>query len=319
MDNKAVETVVGIDVGKLSLAVAVGREGEEWEVANNEDGLAELVETLKSIAPQLIVMEATGGLQQLAALSLSVAGFPVAVINPQQGHYFAKMTGRKVKTDKLDAKGLAHFGEVLKPEIRPIADEKQQYLQDLLSRRRQIIKMKTAEKNRYQRANPLVRSRIKKHITWLDEEQAEIEKELSQHIKNNDAWRHVAAIVRSVPGIGLISTLALVAGFPELGQLNRKEVAALLGVAPFNRDSGTQSKKRFTSGGRGSIRSILHLATLRATVCNPVIRSFYLRLLEAGKPTKVALTACMRKLIVIINAMVKHNTFWQQPNEPISA
>jgi len=318
MKNKIEEIVVGIDVGKLSLQVAVGQNGEEWEIENNDEGIAQLVERLTSLSPSLIVLEATGGLERLAAFNLSVAGLPVAVINPQQSHYFVKMSGRKAKTDKLDARGLAHFGAVLKPEVRPLADEKQQYLQDLLTRRRQLVKMKTAEKNRYQSASPLVRSRIKKHISWLEDELAEIEKELSQHIKDNDTWRHVAAIVRSVPGIGLISTLALVGGLPELGQLNHKEIAALLGVAPFNRDSGTQSKKRFTSGGRGTIRAILHMATLRATVCNPVIRSFYLRLLEVGKPTKVVLTACMRKLIVILNAMVKHDTFWQQPTKPLS-
>jgi transposase len=302
---------VGIDVAKAHLDVAEGSTGALWRVANDEVGIAEALRRLEVLAPALVVLEATGGYEAPVAAALGAAGLPVAVVNPRQVRDFAKSTGKLAKTDALDARVLALFGERMRPAARPLPDAQAQELSGLLTRRRQVVGMLTAEKNRLHIAPTAVRKDIHNHISWLERSLSKLNEELGDALRRSPLWREEEDLLRSAPGVGPVLTLTLVAEVPELGTLDRRQIAALVGVAPFNRDSGTLRGKRTVWGGRATVRAALYMATLVATRFNPVIRAFYQRLLAAGKPKKVALTACMRKLLTILNAMIKHRTPWQ--------
>ena len=301
---------VGIDVSKAHLDVAVRPDEIEWRSPNTDTGAREAANKLKDLDPDLVVLEATGGMEIPAASALAVLGVPIAVVNPRQVRDFAKSTGRLAKTDALDARVLAHFAEAVRPEPRPLPDEQARQLSALLSRRRQISEMLTAERNRLQSADSTVRRRLKVHIRWLERELSDIDDDLNRAIKESPVWRVKDDILKSVPGIGPVVSFTLLSELPELGRINRKEIAALAGVAPLNRDSGTLVGRRTVWGGRARVRAALYMAALVASRYNPVIRDFYLRLCAAGKPKKVALTACMRKLLLILNSMVKNKTRW---------
>ncbi len=310
--------VVGIDVSQSQLDIAA-RPGEQpWRVANSEDGIAQLVEALASLRPALIVMEATGGMQIPVVAALGAAGLPVAVVNPRQVRDFARATGRLAKTDALDAAVLAHFAETIRPTPRPLPDETAQQLSALVTRRRQLVEMRTAESNRLHSALRSMRPSIVQHIAWLDQELETIEQALQDTIHNSPLWRAKEDLLRSVPGVGPAVARTLIADLPELGQLNRQQIAALVGVAPLNRDSGRLRGRRTIWGGRANVRAALYMAALVASRYNPAIKTFYDRLLAAGKVPKVALTACMRKLLVILNAILKHGTQWDPSRIPAS-
>lgn len=307
------ERMVGVDVSKEKLDVAVRPDGERWQTANSEEAFPELVARLEALEPALIVIEATGGLERAVVAAMVAADLPVAMINPRQAREFARATGRLAKTDTIDADDLAFFGEAIGPEVRPLPDAAVQTLSALTARRRQLVEMLTAERNRLRTALPPARPSLREHIRWLEREKDKVESEIQGHIDQNLTLRRKFTLLCSVKGVGPATSFALLSDLPELGRVNRKEIAALAGVAPFNRDSGTWRGKRTTWGGRASVRSALYMAALVASKYNPVIKAFYERLLKAGKPKKVALTACMRKLLVILNAMLKNGTFWD-PN-----
>jgi len=302
---------VGIDVSKRTLEVAVRPTDEQWTVCNNDADIASLVVRLRELQPVLVVLEATGGYEVPATLALLVAGLPLAVINPRHARDFAKATGTLAKTDKIDARVLAHFAQAVRPTPRPVPDEEQRNLADLLARRRQVIEMLTAEKNRLKLAPKPLREYISAHVDWLQRHLNELDEELGKRIRQSPVWREQDEILQSTPGVGRVLSFTLLAELPELGTLNRKQIAALVGVAPLNRDSGKIRGKRSVWGGRAQVRSALYMATLSATRYNPVIRDFYQRLCKAGKLRKVALTACMHKLLIILNAMLKNRTAWR--------
>jgi transposase len=304
---ETMQYVVGIDVSKARLDWAVHDQAEGGEVANDEAGCRTLLRRLTVLKPRLIVVEASGGLETLIVGSLAAAGLPVAVVNPRQVRDFAKASGRLAKTDTLDAKVLAHFGEAIKPPVRALKDEDTQALTALMVRRRQLVDMLTAEKNRLASAHPRLRKDVQVHIRWLEKRLGGVNQDLSGALKASPVWCEKAEILTSAKGVGPVLTVTILAGLPELGTLNRQEIAALVGTCPFNRDSGTMRGKRTIFGGRAEVRSVLHMATLTATRCNPVIKVFYDRLIKAGKKHKVALTACMRKFITILNAMLKQH------------
>lgn len=309
---------VGLDVAKTQLDIAVRPTGQQWSAANNEAGIADVVTRLRSLAPALIVLEATGGLQWPVVAALATAGLPVAVVNPRQVREFARATGKLAKTDRLDARALAHFGEAVRPEPRAVPNPQAQTLQALLARRRQVVIMLTAEKNRLSSALPPIRPRLETHITWLEQELAALDDDLGQMLRHSPLWREREDLLRGVPGVGPVLTFTLLAELPELGTLDRRQIAALVGIAPLNRDSGSLRGKRSVWGGRATVRTVLYMATLVATRFNPVIQLFYQRLCASGKPKKVALTACMRKLLTILNAILKHRTPWQADHALIS-
>jgi transposase len=301
---------IGIDVSKTQLEVAARPSGESWQSANNEAGISHLVERLRALRPQLIVLEASGGWEVLAASSLAEADLPVAVVNPRQVRDFARAIGQLAKTDALDAQVLARFAEVVHPPLRPLPTAEQQTLAALLARRRQVQGMLLAERQRLGTTRVPVRGRVQAHIRWLEQELADLDDELGRTLRQSPVWCEREALLRSVPGIGPTVALTLVAELPELGQLDRKRIATLVGLAPLNCDSGTLRGKRVVWGGRGRVRRALYMAALVATRYNPLIRRFYLRLLAAGKPKMVALTACMHKLLLILNAILRHSTPW---------
>jgi transposase len=303
---------IGIDVSKNSLDVAVMPTNQEMSVANDELGCRELIAVLKSLKPQLIVLEATGGLENLAVGMLAAEGFPVAVINPRQVRDFAKATGKLAKTDRIDAKIIARFGDAVKPEIRPFKDEESQVLTALITRRRQIVDMLTAEKNRLGISHKSVHKDIRETIAWLEKRLAEIDNDLGKMMRQNKAWKGKNDILTSCKGVGTVVSATLLCSLPELGTLNRREISALVGVCPFNRDSGKMRGKRTVFGGRATVRAMLYMATLSAKKFNPAIKCFYDRLIKAGKLPKVAITACMRKLLTILNAMLKNKEKWDQ-------
>jgi len=299
---------VGIDVSKANLDVAVVPENDTWSTANEESSVDELVKRLKALRPRLIVLEATGGLEIPVVAALAAAKLPTVAVNPRQVRDFAKATGTLAKTDAIDALVIARFAEAIRPQVRPIKDQDAQHLSALVARRRQLVDMLTAEKNRLSSASKPVQKNIKEHIAWLEQQLTNINKELKKAVKGSPVWRHKEALLKSSPGVGDVLAISLLAGLPELGTLNRKEVAALVGVAPFNRDSGKFRGKRAIWGGRKDVRDVLYMATLSAVRFNPVIKKFYDRLTDAGKAHKIAMTACMRKLLIILNAMVKSDT-----------
>jgi transposase len=304
-------TWVGIDVAKAHLDVAVQPSGEAWRVANAEPAFAELTARLQAVAPRLIVLEGTGGLELPVAAALGAAGLPVAVVNPRQVRDFARATGRLAKTDALDARVLALFADRVRPAPRPLPDATTQALAALVTRRRQLVEMRTAEQLRLAAAPAGVRDGIAAHLRWLDEQIAALDRDLDRTIRGSPAWRATDDLLRSTKGVGPILAATLLAELPELGRLSAKQVAALVGVAPLNRDSGRQRGARTCWGGRAPIRAALYMGALAATRSNPAIRTFYRRLLAMGKPKKVALTACMRKLLVILNAMVRDQAHWR--------
>jgi transposase len=302
---------VGIDVSKSTLDVAVGAQGEFWSVNNDPAGISTLVERLRPLVMARVIVEATGGLELPVVAELYAAKLPVALTNPARVREFAKSVGQLAKTDKLDARLLARFGEAVKPALHQLPTPDEQHLSDLLLRRHQLIEMRTAEHNRLGTARSALRPHIEKHLDWLAEAIADLDTELGEFMRQTPLWHGKDEILRSVPGVGRITAYTLLADLPELGTLNRKQIAALVGVAPLNHDSGRRRGKRRTKGGRTAVRNVLYMATLTATRMNPVIKTFYERLLKAGKEKKVALTACMRKLITILNAMLKQSKTWQ--------
>jgi transposase len=304
------QVFVGSDVSKAQLDLAFRPEGR-CSVPNDEAGWAQILERLRAVLPTLVVLEATGGLEIPRTGLLAAAGVPVVVINPRQVRDFAKATGRLAQTDALDADTLAHFAEVMRPELRPLPDEQTQALAAIVARRRQLVEMLTAEKNRLSAAPKPVRKSLRMHITWLERELAHTDRDLAHAIRESPVWREKEELLRSTPGVGPVMTTTLLANLPELGTLTGKQIAALAGVAPLNRDSGTLRGKRTVWGGRAQIRATLYMAALVAARFNPVIRAFYQRLCAAGKAKQVALTACMRKLLIILNAMLKHRTPWR--------
>jgi transposase len=304
------ETFVGIDVAKKELEVAVYPRTDTETWPNTEEGIVRFVEWMKSLSPALIVLEATGGLETPCVGALAAEGLPVVVMNPRQVRDFAKATGRLAKTDHIDAKVIARFAEAVRPEIRELKTEEMQELSDLGARRRQIIQMITSEKNRLSSASKWTREDIKEHISWLEKRLDDVNNEINKAIRNSPVWLEKDDLLRSVPGVGPVLSATLLSQLPELGSLNRKQIAALVGVAPLNRDSGVFRGKRSVWGGRASVRSALYMATLVATRFNPAISVFYDRLRTAGKEHKVALTACMRKLLTILNAMARDRTHW---------
>jgi transposase len=303
---------VGIDVSKARLDVAIRPRGERESVANDKASIKALVKRLAEMQPTLIVLEATGGIERQLTRALASAELPVVVVNPRQVRDFAKATGQLAKTDGIDADVLAGFGQAVGPELRPLPDEITLELRALTARRRQIIEMIVAEKNRLATAWKVVRKRINAHIGWLEQELGRADHDLDQSIRQSPIWQENEELLRSVPSIGPVTSRTLLAELPELGRLDRKQISALVGVAPFNRDSGTLKGHRTIWGGRAAVRSALYMATLVATRRNSVIREFYKRLKTKGKASKVALVACMRKLLTILNSMIKHKTRWSE-------
>ena len=304
------EIYVGIDVSKARVDVAVRPANDGWMVSNDDAGIRLLVSQLKTLELQMVVMESSGGLELPLAAALAAERLPVVVVNPRQVRDFARATGKLAKTDALDAGALAHFGEAVKPAVRPLRDAETQALNSLAARRHQVVSMLVSERNRLSVTATAVRPRIEAHIEWLQGELDDLDKDLRQTIRQSPVWREKDDLLRSVPGVGPQVSLTLLAYLPELGTLNRKQIAALVGVAPFNRDSGTLRGRRTVWGGRARVRAALYMGALVAARYNPVISAFYQRLLDAGKPKKLALTACMRKLLVILNSMLKHRSAW---------
>lgn len=303
-------TYVGIDVAKHWLDIALRPQGRHWQVANTPSAIQQLVTTLLTHHPTRLVLEATGGLERPLVAALHAAGLPVAVVNPRRVRDFARATGQLAKSDTLDAQVLAQFADRMEPPPQPPTDVETQRLAALRQRRGQVQEMLTAEKNRLGTALPEMQADIQAHIGWLKERLAELDEALAQAVASRPDWQAKAALLDSVPGVGPVTVQTLLALLPELGQLDGKAIAALVGVAPLNRDSGQQRGKRRVWGGRGAVRAVLYMAAVAASRCNPLIRAFYERLRAAGKPAKVALTACMRKLLTMLNAMVAHGTLW---------
>jgi len=303
--------VIGIDVSKVRLDVAVRPSGEQTSVTYDADGMTTLVTQLNQIQPARIVVEASGGWERSLVRALVEAALPVLVVNPRQVRDFAKATGQLAKTDALDAQVLARFAEVIRPPLRVLPDAQTQELAAVLARRRQVLTMQRAEQNRLALAPARVQKRIEVHLRWLRAELARLEEDLDDMIQQSPVWRAREDLLQSVPGIGPVMSRTVLAELPELGLLNRKQIAALVGVAPFNRDSGRWRGHRTIWGGRASVRTALYMAALVATRWNPVIRQFYQRLRAAGKAPKVALVAAMRKLLTMLNAMMHHGTPWR--------
>lgn len=303
---------IGIDVSKARLDVAMRPSAEKLSVSNDEAGIQALVKRLSELKPVLIVLEATGGLERSVSGTLGSAQLPVVVVNPRQVRDFAKALGQLAKTDRIDAEVLAHFAEVIRPPLRPLPDKVSLELRALIARRRQLIEMMVAEKNRLSAASKAVRKRLEAHIRWLETELDRADKDLDQSIRQSPIWQEHQDLLRSVPGIGPVVSRTLLAELPELGRLNRKQIAALVGIAPLNCDSGTFRGRRGIWGGRATVRAVLYMAALVASRRNSVIRDFYKRLRDKGKASKVALVACMRKLLTILNAMIKHKTRWSE-------
>lgn len=305
-------TFVGADIAKDQVDVHIRPTDERVQFSRDEAGLAGLVARLQHLGPRLVVLEATGGYEIPVAAALASAGVPVAVVNPRQIRDFARATGQLAKTDALDARIMARFAEVVQPAVRPLPTAAAQALGDLVARRRQLIEMLGAERNRHQQArDPQLQRRIATHVRWLTKALAELDTTLADTIRSSPIWRERDNLLQSVPGIGDVTAYTLLADLPELGRLDRRKIAALVGVAPMNRDSGHWRGRRTIAGGRPAVRSVLYMATLTAVRFNPVIAHFYQRLTAAGRPKKVALTAAMRKLLTILNAMLRDQRPWQ--------
>ena len=302
---------VGIDVCQEYLDIYVRPLGNLFQITNDEVGINKLVKILKNIQPELMVLEATGGMEINATIKLTQAGLAVAVINPRQARDFAKATGQLAKTDAIDARLLAHFADAIRPEVRQISDKSSRQLEDLVARRRQLSDMITAEKNRRRGKTNSVQVDIDEHIEWLKKRLQEIESQIKSAIAKSKNWRQKMDLLTSVPGVGEVVAVTLITSLPELGTISHKSISYLVGVAPLNKDSGKSRGKRKIWGGRAKIRCVLYMATLVAVRFNPVIKAFYERLVSKGKLKKVALTACMHKLLIVLNAMMKNNQAWK--------
>jgi transposase len=314
---------IGIDVSKNHLDAHVHETGLAFRVGNDDGGIEELLERLAGMAPHSVVMEATGGYESAAFAALSVRGLPVAVVNPRATRHFAKATNRLAKTDRVDAACLAEFAAVLKPRITPLPDEEASELDFLMTRRRQLVEQLVSEKNR--RTNPQiqrlkpdsrVRQSLERHIVWLEKEIVKFDDQIKQRIQSTPAWKQKDELLQSVPGVGPTTSANLLAHLPELGQLDRKKIAALAGLAPYNADSGQRSMPRHIRGGRACARTALYMATVAAVTHNPMLKTFHKRLVAAGKVGQVALTACMRKLLTILNAILRDNRPWNPALNP---
>ncbi len=310
---------VGIDVSKTCVDVAVRPTGQMWTISNDEPGIREPVSRLRALDPAMVVLESTGGLELPSVAALAAAALPVAIVNPRQVRDFARATGTLAKTDAPDAVALAHFADAVRPVVRPLKDAETQVLSSPVARRHQVVSIVVAEKNRLGSAIAAVRPRIEAHIAWLEQELSDVDEGLRQTLRSSPEWREKDDILRSVPGLGEQLSLALLSQLPELGTLNRRQVAAPVGVAPFNRDSGTLRGKRQIWGGRARLRAVLYMGAMVASRFNPVIRDFCQRLLACGKLKKLALTACMRKLLVILNSMLKHRSSWRDVTPKVVA
>ncbi|MGH8402508.1 MAG: IS110 family transposase [Gammaproteobacteria bacterium] len=303
--------VIGIDIAKDSCEVAVRPGTEQWSSATTPEALAQLVARCRSVRPDLMVCEATGGYEVIVVSALATAQLPVVVVNPRQVRDFAKALGRLAKTDRIDAEVIAQFGLKLRPAVRPLKDAQTRELQDLITRHRQLVQMRVAEQNRLPQARGTVRTGIEAHIAWLTARLHDTDADLHAQLRASPVWREKDDLLQSIRGVGPLTSASCLAQLPELGRLNRREIAALAGVAPFNRDSGTLKGRRTIWGGRAPVRTGLYMATLSAIRCNPRMKAHYAHLIAAGKPPKVALVACMRKLLVIMNAILKSRTPWQ--------
>lgn len=303
---------VGIDVSKDRLEVHLRPLGESFDVAYDDAGLSTLVARLQTVAPTLIVLEATGGYEGTVAAALAHTGLPVAVVNPRQVRAYARATGQLAKTDRLDARVIALFAERVQPQARPLATEQAQALGELVARRRQLVEMLGAEQNRHRQARDRsLQQRIQRHVTWLRHALAELEGDITRLIRASPVWREQEDVMTSTPGVGDVTAHTLIAELPELGHLSRRRIAALVGIAPLNRDSGRWRGRRMIAGGRPAVRKVLFMATLVAIRHNPVLNAFYRRLTAAGRPKKVAVVASMRKLVTILNAMLRDHRRWQ--------
>jgi transposase len=311
MKSRIEQLYVGIDVSKEILEIAIFGEAGSWHIKNTAKHLTKLVDQFKELEPERIVLEASGGYERLAISILGQAGLPVALVNPQRARRFGQSTGKLAKTDRIDAQMLAHFGQALRPAVHPGSSEQEEYLAALIKRRTQLMTTQTAEKNRLQTARLQVRERIVRHLEWLEAELDDIQEEIESLLNTNQEWCQKRELMESVPGIGAVTSFTLLAYLPELGTVDRKKIAALVGVAPFSHDSGKWHGKRFVHGGRAIVRSALYMATMSAYRYNPVIRKFYNSLILRGKPFKVAITACMRKLLVMLNAMIRDQKAWK--------
>jgi transposase len=307
------ELWVGVDVSKARLDVALGESGELYSISNDQRGIAQLIARLGALTVARVVVEASGGLETALVAELGAAGLPVVVVNPRQVRDFARATGQLAKTDALDARVLALFAERVRPAVRPLPSADERELKALVARRRDLVEMLTAERNRLGSAPKLLHREIAAHIRWLEQRLKERNDELDRRLRNSPLWRAREDLLRAVPGVGPVLCATLLAELPELGRVSRRAIAKLVGVAPLNRDRGALRGKRMVWGGRRQVRVPLYMATLTAIRHNPALRDFHQRLRAAGKPPKVALTACMRKLLLILNAMLKHGTPWRSP------
>ncbi len=306
---------VGIDVSKLTLDFDCLPVSESQPFGNDAVGIAALVALLQNSGVERIVVEATGGFEVAVVSALAVVGLPVVVVNPKQVRNFAKAMGHFAKTDKLDAKVLALFGQRMTPPLRTLPDAAQRALADVLNRRLQLVTMRAQEKGRLASVPAVAKKDVEQHIAWLDKRIARLEIDLGKRLKSSELWCHKATLLDSVPGVGQVTTFSLLADLPELGTLNRQKISALVGLAPFPDDSGKRQGKRYIRGGRAEVRCVLYMATVSAIMHNPPIKAMYERLKTAGKPSKLAITACMRKLLTILNAMLKNNQTWKiQPS-----
>lgn len=310
MSNKAEEVFVGIDVSKDTLDIGLGSSREVFQVVYDEGGIAQAIGQIREASPTLIVLEATGGLETRLASCLIAASLPVAVVNPRQVRDYAKACGQLAKTDRIDALVLADFARAIRPQVRPLKDEATAELDALLTRRDQLVKMRVQEQLRLGRALKVQVKSIKRHIAWLDKCIGQIDTDLSARLRSSEAWRAKDDLLQGIPGIGPVNSLSMMAKLPELGTLSHKAIAKLVGIAPLPDDSGKRRGKRFIQGGRADVRCALYMAAVNAARFNPVIKIFAERLKRAGKPAKVVIVACMRKLLTIMNAMIKNNTPW---------
>jgi transposase len=314
MNEKLVESFVGIDVSKNTLDLRIEPAAEAMHVAYDDQGIAQVCRRLVEALPTLIVMEATGGLETRLAGELAAKGLPVAVINPRQARDFAKATGQLAKTDRVDAAILCAFARAIRPAVRPLKSADARELDDLVNRRHQLVEIRVQETLRLAAASSkTLQKSLKTHIAWLDKRITKLDHDLKDRLQTSDAWKVKDDLLRGIPGVGDVTSMTMLAKCPELGQLNRREIAKLVGVAPLADDSGKHRGKRFIWGGRADVRAVLYMATVAAMRCNPAIKPFAQRLKMSGKPAKVVIAACMRKLLTIMNAMIKTNSPWTQP------
>ncbi len=317
MNNSSSNIYIGIDVSKSLLDVAVGKDGEYWQASNDQVGIQRAIARLIIIQPALVVVESTGGLEKALITEMFTAGLPFALVQPRRVREFARSIGLLAKTDKLDARLLAHFGEAVKPPISRLPSEAEQYLNALMVRRRQLLDMVVIENNHLSSTRLSMRPKVEEHIAWLNKELAELDREINDQIHQTPEFKAKEKILRSAKGVGPVLCAKLLSGVPELGTIDRKKIAALVGVAPFNDESGHRRGKRKTKGGREDVRNVLYMATIAAVRSNPVIKPYYEHLLKEGKLKKVALVACMRKFLTILNAMIRDMQPWRTKSTPI--